>query len=559
MASRSGGSEAASRANKAGLSRRLSSICFSAMSSAGSSAFRCTALAALGKILLILTLPGRSRSVLIWSHAFPWKGIRCSAMPGETRARPRVGTGVIKKTFLDSTRLDKVIKITGMDSNVGWTFFARLSSMAAGFLSIFPVLHFLSTTQQGYYYTFSSIIALQSLFELGLTQILIQVTSHEFPFLIEKNSKEILSNIHGRRLSYFAGFANRWYQNISLTFAVVVSIGGVIYFIKFGNLPFWQWGLAWICLIVLTSANLYISPRMAFIEGAGFPGKVAALRLKQTLGGYALLVAMLWAGMGLWAVTAIPLTQLVLGLYWLAQKRSMPNFFHRTLRIDAKEPEWRSEIMNLQWRVALSWVGGYLATLVLTPMIFAYQGAEAAGRWGLSFSLMSQLIALGTSWTTANTPRYGELIARRARRQLDRKFFSSSVKTVVLIALGCCALMLGVILANYFNLKIINRIMSIDELFMLSIATIASGAVFCFAVYVRAHKEEPLVTSSLVIGVMTVISSFFMAHVGTFYVVFSYMAITLIVNLPWRYAIYAKYRSRGLRLEDPEITGVREN
>ncbi len=472
---------------------------------------------------------------------------------------PRTAGQFGKRQLMNSPKarpdlMRRLLRLTGVDANVGWTFLARLASMLAGFVSLFPVIHFLSATQQGYYYTFASIIALQVLFELGLTQILVQVTSHEFPFLPEDVPVSgLLASPHGRRLAFFARFAERWYLSVSGLFVTVVSVAGGVYFHRFGTLPSAQWLAPWVCLIGLTGINLYLSPRLAFVEGAGFPGKVAALRLAQTLIGYTLLMAMLWAGLGLWAVVALPLTQVALSLRWLVRDRSVPNFFHRDVRRGDKaavqEPGWRREILDLQWRVALSWVGGYLAMMVFTPLLFAYQGAVVAGRWGLTFSLMSQLSALGTSWTTARAPRFGELIARGDRGALDRAFRDASIKTVALLAVACLALIAAVWSADWLGLAFVDRIVGVVDIALMSGATIAAGVVFCMAIYVRAHKEEPLVASSLVIGGLTALSAWITARYGITAVALAYLAVTVVVNLPWRWHIYLRYRDR--RIDQP--------
>lgn len=439
----------------------------------------------------------------------------------------------------------RLLSMLGIDGNVGWTLLGRMASMAAGFVALFPVTHFLTANEQGYYYTFASITALQVLFELGLTQILVQVTSHEFPFLPEDiQVSRAQDSLHSRRLAYFAGFANRWYLATSILFSVTLVSFGMIYFQRFGSLAFAEWGPPWIVLILLTSVNLYVSPRLAFVEGAGYPGKIAALRLSQTLIGYGLLMAMLWAGCALWAVVALPCTQAALSIRWLARDRTVVNFFHRDVRSTGKESAWRREILDLQWRVALSWVGGYLATLVFTPLLFVYQGAAAAGRWGLSFSILSQVSALGASWTTAKAPRFGEHIARADRTALDREFRDATIKSVILVMMACLGLIACVWTANWFKLGLASRVAGVPDLSLMAAATIGSAIIFCLATYVRAHKEEPLATSSLVIGAVTAASAWIGARYGITYVAVAYMAVTLFVSLPWRYLIYKTYRDR---------------
>lgn len=437
-----------------------------------------------------------------------------------------------------------ILSRLGIDTNVGWTLIGRLASIIAGFASIIPVTHFLSATQQGYYYTFASITAIQQLFELGMTQILVQMTSHEFPFVANGRASDILQEEpHTKRLTYLGAFANRWYLVMSLLFATSLVIGGTLYFLKFGSLNFREWQPPWTALILLTAANLFLSPRLAFVEGAGHTGKVAALRLFQTVAGYILLGITLWSGAALWAAIALPLVQTIFTTWWLRYRITIPDFFRPSARAKSiPEPLLRKEILSLQWRVALSWIGGYLSTLVFTPLIFAFQGAAAAGRWGLSFSALSQVSAMGMSFVTARTPRFGELIARGERQQLRREFNDAAQKTIVLVSLGCCTFIASAYFIDRLGYSIAARVLPPLDLALMAAATIGAAAVFCFATFIRAHKEEPLAPSSLVIGLATILLAWIGAHFNVTFVATAYMAMTVFVSVPWRYAIYRRYR-----------------
>lgn len=450
--------------------------------------------------------------------------------------------------------LRRIYALAGINANIGWTLLARLAAMVAGVLIIFPIATLLSPMEQGYYFTFSSITGIQVLFELGMTQILVQVTSHEFAFLPARQgrSNDAGNVLPAQRLAYFAGFAHRWYLQISLIFGTVCAIGGLIFFWRFGNLPATYWALPWVALSVLTSVNLFLSPRLAFVEGAGFPGKIAALKFSQTVIGYTAMAALLLLGAGLWAAVALPATQMATSTAWLLRDTSVFNFFHPRVRDRRSRPEWRGELLGLQWRVALSWVGGYLSITTLMPLLFAYQGEVEAGKWGLTFSVFSQVSALGLSWITAQTPKLAALVARGERAALDREFFDASLKSTLLSAMACLALFAMIAGTRYFGIALSARLLDLPSAAMIGVATTALGLVYCFVVYVRAHKEEPLVASSLVIGALTTAAAFVASHFGTVYVALSYMLVSAGVNLPWRWAIFRRYRARGPAAPAPE-------
>src|ERR1700689_3575930 len=69
--------------------------------------------------------------------------------------------------------------VLGLDRAVGFTVLARFWSSAAGLLTVFLIARFLSPAEQGYYYTFGSLVALQIVFELGFSLVILQMASHE--------------------------------------------------------------------------------------------------------------------------------------------------------------------------------------------------------------------------------------------------------------------------------------------------------------------------------------------------------------------------------------------
>src|SRR5450631_2953866 len=73
---------------------------------------------------------------------------------------------------------------TGLDRAIGFTILARGWSTLAGVLTVLLIARFLSPSEQGYYYTFSSLVALQVVFELGFAFVILQLAAHERAHLV---------------------------------------------------------------------------------------------------------------------------------------------------------------------------------------------------------------------------------------------------------------------------------------------------------------------------------------------------------------------------------------
>src|SRR5580658_2529241 len=73
--------------------------------------------------------------------------------------------------------------VLGLDRAIGFTVLARFWGSAAGLVTVALIARFLSPAEQGYYYTFGSLIALQIVFELGFSFVILQMASHERAYL----------------------------------------------------------------------------------------------------------------------------------------------------------------------------------------------------------------------------------------------------------------------------------------------------------------------------------------------------------------------------------------
>jgi O-antigen/teichoic acid export membrane protein len=81
-------------------------------------------------------------------------------------------------------------KNLGLDKTIVLNIFSRIIQGTSGLIILYFIARHLSKEEQGYYFTFSSILAIQVFFELGLTGIITQYVAHENAHLkwTEKNN-----------------------------------------------------------------------------------------------------------------------------------------------------------------------------------------------------------------------------------------------------------------------------------------------------------------------------------------------------------------------------------
>jgi len=79
----------------------------------------------------------------------------------------------------------------GLDKAIGYTILGRAWASLAGLVTVALIAHLLSPAEQGFYYTFGSLIALQIIFELGFSFVILQMASHERAHLTISEDDEI--------------------------------------------------------------------------------------------------------------------------------------------------------------------------------------------------------------------------------------------------------------------------------------------------------------------------------------------------------------------------------
>lgn len=444
--------------------------------------------------------------------------------------------------------LARLKAFAGLDIHVLATVLFRGWGILAGAVTTILLPLFLSPTEQGFYYTFASVLALQVFFELGLNHVLTQLAGHSAAHLHRAADGSLQGDLRWRRaVVSLLSLSQKWNAIMASLFAIALLTGGVYFFAHRGTMPIKEWIGPWVVLIVAAALNLALSARLAICEGVGEVADVARLRLRQSIVGYFLLWALLLSGQGLLAAVAVPLTSAVSTAWWLWKhprlKRLREEVAHEP-RVDAEEFQWRRDIFPLQWKIALSWASGYFIFNFLTPVVFALQGPVQAGRLGLALTVFSAVSTVGISWIAAKIPTFSGHIARQERTALNTLFdhqLRRSLGATLVCSLG---VVIAIYIAGQFSPKVLDRLPPLSCLLMLAVVTVTNAAVFAMAAYMRAHKEEPLLFQSIVTAVLIGVGVFISAHHSLEASVAAYTGATLFVSLPWCALIYAKYRSR---------------
>lgn len=458
-----------------------------------------------------------------------------------------MNTAVFNFRAIFSEKLSRWQATAGLDFHVLVTLLFRGWAVVAGGATVFLLPLWLSPTEQGYYFTFASVLALQIFFELGLNQIVMQLVSHEVAHLTETTDGRLTGKeSHLGRLSSLARLVRRWYGVAAMLFAVIGGVAGAFFFTQKGTEPTSVWLGIWSVLICATAANLWLSPGLAVMEGCGKVGQVARLRLVQSVLGYVSLWVLLLSGAGLWAATAVPIVSAVCTGYWLKAHGNMLHSLSSRAADVNNQLSWRTDVFPLQWRIALSWASGYLIFNLFTPMVFSRHGAIEAGQLGMALTVFAAISTIGMSWVNAKAPNFTMHIARGERGELNSLFKALFFRSTVTIAFTATGFVLIAWYLNLIGLPLMRRIASPNILAVLAIVTIVNSMVFSMAIYMRAHREEPMLTQSIVVGVMIAAAVCMGSIYGVLTMMLLYTAVNVFISLPWTLWLFMRYHIKSI-------------
>lgn len=429
----------------------------------------------------------------------------------------------------------------------------RLWQAGSGLVTMVLVAHFLTPVQQGWYYSFLSLAAFYTLFDLGLSVVLVQLAAHLFVAIRWRpgGRGQVESRLEGDAATHqfhaLTGRSARLYVVLALAFLLLLLPGGWLFFSLHGNvstLPAGQWLPAWALLIVATAAGILALPFLALVEGSGQIGEVYGVRLAQGVVGAFGCWAVLSTGGGLWAPAMTPAFGVLVAVAWLLLRR--PKLIRAAHTYSGHELNWRHEIWPLQWRIGLSWLSGYLLTQIYTPILFHSQGAVVAGQMGLSLTLANMLGLLAQSWIARRVPAMAQAANRRDWPLLDRLFkhdFTASALAFVAGALVLCGLR-AVLAYTPYTIRVL-PFWPFTGLLMVAFLININGTL---AAQLRSFRREPLVWVAVGGAVLSVPGALWAAgHYSADGVVAVMLAVQLLFILPWSVILWRR-RNREWRM-----------
>jgi len=438
------------------------------------------------------------------------------------------------------SKLQEFLHKANVDRAVFFGILAKIWGLTVGPLTALLIATKFTPEYQGYYYTFTGLLALQIFVELGLGVVIIQFASHEWsklkidPDFGITGDKEALS-----RLASLTNIVLKWYLVGGVIITLCLGAGGYIFFTHSHN-PSINWPWPWLFLCFFTAVSFFLSPVLNLLEGCNQVSALYSYRFFQGVISSLILCVSIFFGAKLWSA---PFSVAGVVLYTLLFLKLKYAKFIRCLflaRASECSMHWSKEILPMQWRIAISTVSSYFMFFLFTPVIFRYYGPVIAGQFGMTWSLAVTVSTISSPWLHPRVPKFGMLIAENKYTELDKLFWRITKIFFANTLLAMLATWLLVFGLNKFNHYLASRLLPLLPLTLFLSAQVMMMLTMPFVAYLRAHKVEPILWMAICCAVLTSLSVFILGKyysitvMGFSYLIINTMAFLYIILL-WEY------------------------
>ncbi len=427
----------------------------------------------------------------------------------------------------------------GLNKEILWNTYNQAWTALKGPISIFFILKYLLPEEQGLWYTFLSLGALKIFAELGFTMIVTQFVSHEFALLPKFDENKLDRSNEADRFVSLIKYSISFYFKVIPIAILIMVIVGYFYFSSNSLAVF----IAWSAYSFLGGLTLFLSIFQAIYKGINKVKEVQKnLFIGSILMGFGNWL-FLYLDFDIWALIIgnfIGVLCMIANLYYIA-----PRFWMEVKNYKVKNAySWFNNIMKLQWRYAISWASGYFIFNLIVPVLFKFEGADVAGKYGITFRVIIALIGISQAWVFTKIPSFNILVAQKRRKELNQ-FFKKSFVQSILIQIFFSIFLLFTFYILFDQGFYEDRFLSIKDIIILLLIQLPIQIVNYLAIYLRSHKEEPYVLYSVFCALMMTIALFLvLPKYGFNYMLYFMLVSYYLILLP--YALFVFYQKKKI-------------
>ena len=438
--------------------------------------------------------------------------------------------------------INRLLNTLGIDGSILYTSSARIIQAGGSIITLLLIAKFLSKEEQGFYYTFTSVLAIQIFFELGLSGILTQFVAHEMAHIKLENNIFKGEQKYISRLASIIHFSAKWYFIFALLLIITLILGGGIFFYKnTQGVEHIQWEVPWLMVSIFGGLNLLISPIMAILQGMHKVKEIAKLSFIQQI----IVMIVSWISLILGAKLYLVAINLMMNFFILLILYGLSGYLKLLYnllkyKVIEKINYWK-EIFPYQWKIALSWASGYFIFQALNPIVFSFYGAVVAGKLGMTITILNGILALVISWTSTKIPLWSSYIAKREYDELDKSVIYTIKKSTLVAFLGISGAIILIGGLQYFNLNLGNRFLPIELAFILLMTIPINNVINIWSASLRSFKKEPFLFVALMVGLFSITEVYITAKFFSLTIlIVGYFLVFALVSLPLNLYVYNK-------------------
>ena len=438
--------------------------------------------------------------------------------------------------------INRLLNTLGIDGAILYTSSARIIQAGGSIITLLLIAKFLSKEEQGFYYTFTSVLAIQIFFELGLSGILTQFVAHEMAHIELENNIFKGEQKYISRLASIIHFSAKWYFIFALLLIIALILGGGIFFYKnTQGVEHIQWQVPWLMVSIFGGFNLLISPIMAILQGMHKVKEIAKLSFIQQI----IVMIVSWISLILGAKLYLVAINLMMNFFILLILYGLSGYLKLLCnllkyKVIEKINYWK-EIFPYQWKIALSWASGYFIFQALNPIVFSFYGAVVAGKLGMTITILNGILALVISWTSTKIPLWSSYIAKREYDELDKSVIYTIKKSTLVAFLGISGAIILIGGLQYFNLNLGNRFLPIELAFILLMTIPINNVINIWSASLRSFKKEPFLFVALMVGLFSITEVYITAKFFSLTIlIVGYFLVFALVSLPLNLYVYNK-------------------
>ena len=428
-----------------------------------------------------------------------------------------------------------------LNKDLIYTGLNQLWRLVSGPLMLILIPLYLTAEEQGYWYTFVSLAALAIFADLGFSIIILQFSAHEFAFLRFNQKGEFEGDsVHLNKIAKLFTFTVKRVILVSLaTFPIILCIG---YFMLSQKFTILSWHLPWLIYGISSAIGFINSTILYFFEGCNSVAKVQNIRLKMSIFTSTTVLIGLIFKLKLYALSISLLVNAIIGMYFIYHH--FKAVIIQLIEVSKTcEYSWSKDILSLIWKYAISWACGYFMFQMYTPLTFHFHGAIEAGKVGLSITLWMAVFGISNVWIGAITPKLNMYISKQDWSDLDKVFRRNLLLAGITFLLGAVSIW-GLTYFLKGKIFIFERFVNDFSMAILGICWFCQLIINTLAVYLRAHKEEPLLIPSFVSAVYISLSTWLCAkYLSVNYLFLGYLS-SYAFMLPWVIHIFYKWRRK---------------